>query len=75
MISLSQSFKNWFSDDWLSEVYGDRYLKRGHDVVVRHNVGQVTLFVFWGAIVVCSRGCGICAQVGQRYPADQVSAR
>lgn len=37
------SFKNWWSDDWISTVYGRLHTFRCNDVVLQHNVkGQKT---------------------------------
>lgn len=37
------SFKNWWSDDWISTVYGKLHTFRTSDVVIQHNVkGQKT---------------------------------
>lgn len=32
------SFKNWWSDDWISTVYGKLHTFRALDVVIQHNV-------------------------------------
>jgi hypothetical protein len=32
-------FKNWWSDDWISTVYGSDHTFRSEDVVIEHNVG------------------------------------
>eukprot|EP01031_Cornospumella_fuschlensis_P034857 gene34857-42210_t len=32
------SFKNWWSDDWISTVYGRMYTFRAEDVTIQHNV-------------------------------------
>lgn len=37
------SFKNWWSDDWISTVYGTLHTFRTEDVTIMHNVkGQKT---------------------------------
>ena len=37
------SFKNWWSDDWISTVYGKLHTFRALDVKIQHNVkGQKT---------------------------------
>jgi hypothetical protein len=37
------SFKNWWSDDWISTVYGSKHTFRNSDVTIKHNVhGQKT---------------------------------
>lgn len=33
------SFKNWWSDDWISTVYGPSHTFRPSDVLIKHNVG------------------------------------
>ena len=33
------SFKNWWSDDWISTVYGSEHTFHLHDVTIKHNVG------------------------------------
>lgn len=33
------SFKNWWSDDWISTVYGKEHTFRSNDVEIMHNVG------------------------------------
>jgi hypothetical protein len=33
------SFKNWWSDDWITTVYGAEHTFRVPDVVIKHNVG------------------------------------
>jgi hypothetical protein len=35
-----EPFKNWYSDDWLSEVYGSRHTFRSHPVEVRHHAKE-----------------------------------
>ena len=32
-------FKNWWSDDWISTVYGSEHTFRNEDVQIKHNVG------------------------------------
>jgi hypothetical protein len=32
-------FKNWWSDDWISTVYGSEHTFVSHDVTINHNVG------------------------------------
>lgn len=32
-------FKNWWSDDWISTVYGSEHTFRNEDVEIKHNVG------------------------------------
>jgi len=45
-----KSFKNWWSDDWISTVYGSLHTFRMYDVLVTHNVqSQKT-----GAAQVCA---------------------
>lgn len=37
------SFKNWWSDDWISTVYGSMHTYRCEDVGIKHNIhGQKT---------------------------------
>lgn len=37
------AFKNWWSDDWISTVYGSKHTFRCSDVTIKHNVhGQKT---------------------------------
>lgn len=31
-------FKNWWSDDWISTVYGAEHTFRSEDVTIKHNV-------------------------------------
>ncbi len=31
-------FKNWWSDDWISTVYGSEHTFRSADVQIKHNV-------------------------------------
>lgn len=31
-------FKNWWSDDWISTVYGAQHTFRTEDVVIQHNI-------------------------------------
>jgi hypothetical protein len=31
-------FKNWWSDDWISTVYGGEHTFRASDVLIKHNV-------------------------------------
>jgi len=33
------SFKNWWSDDWITTVYGSEHTFRVTDVEIKHNVG------------------------------------
>jgi hypothetical protein len=35
-IYFAETFKNWYSDDWLTAVYGHQATWRHHDIVVRH---------------------------------------
>ena len=37
------SFKNWWSDDWISTVYGQAHTFRNPDVRIKHNVGAQKL--------------------------------
>lgn len=32
------SFKNWWSDDWITTVYGPEHTFRTEDVLIKHNV-------------------------------------
>eukprot|EP00607_Mallomonas_marina_P000424 CAMPEP_0182437390 /NCGR_PEP_ID=MMETSP1167-20130531/85012_1 /TAXON_ID=2988 /ORGANISM="Mallomonas Sp, Strain CCMP3275" /LENGTH=635 /DNA_ID=CAMNT_0024630287 /DNA_START=37 /DNA_END=1944 /DNA_ORIENTATION=- len=34
------SFKNWWSDDWISTVYGREHTFRVEDIKIKHNVGS-----------------------------------
>jgi hypothetical protein len=37
------AFKNWWSDDWITTVYGAKHTSRCPDVTIKHNVqGQKT---------------------------------
>jgi hypothetical protein len=33
------SFKNWWSDDWITTVYGSEHTFRVPDIIIKHNVG------------------------------------
>ena len=37
------SFKNWWSDDWITTVYGSEHTFRPDDIEIRHNVGAQKL--------------------------------
>jgi len=37
------SFKNWWSDDWISTVYGETHTFRPADIHIQHNVGAQKL--------------------------------
>jgi len=37
---FAEPFKNWYSDDWLSEVYGSHHTFRSHPVEVRHHAKE-----------------------------------
>ena len=37
------SFKNWWSDDWITTVYGSEHTFRPPDIEIRHNVGAQKL--------------------------------
>jgi hypothetical protein len=39
-IYFAEPFKNWWSDDWLTKVYGNTNTLRDHSVTVRHQVSS-----------------------------------